>query len=320
MQVLLYSLCFFANDTIIARSMYFIICRANAKHKQHKQNAVAKQKSHTSSSTKTGTTSRKKSSNTANNQSAVAEKDSRKRKPQFDRWTRSKKCKSRYNLRENIDVSDNNIDVPSTSTGITGSSASVFRVIDQDSDDEVPANACADADNSLEENLVNILPTPLNGTHDMCLGALDNSPSANGSIRSAPAGSAVAKRSSSHSSKNEGLTYPETYTIETCANGANNDSDSSDYECNYTTPVKRKRQDTQINAPDSGFSTGPGSSGSGYSMRSSRNQMPSSSKSINGSYNGYNSDDPDYPYAHFNKRIKKARAVRKKIGGDSDSN
>lgn len=272
-------------------------------------------------------------------------------------WTRSKKCKTRQNFKDICEnsVSNSSIDAPSTSTGITGSSNSVFRVIEQDSDEDFPPNSCLESRSNSEENFVNILPTPLNGTHDMCLNALDiTNHGSNGNVvalrnedymnpEHASTSNATNNINGKHSvmahgschqsddgpcidgfSNSDDIYINDAYEYvnsDTFVNGNSyiNDSDSSDCEYDYT-PVKKKCS-SDMSTPDSGFATGPCSSGSTYAIRSSRSHLPCSSRSINGSYNGHSSDDTDYPYEKIRKRAKKARLnIRKQIGGDSDSN
>lgn len=67
------------------------------------------------------------------------------------------------------------LDTPSTSTGITSSKSNLYRVIEQDSDDE-PRNENEireNNDNVEENNFISILPTPLNGTRDIFINVLE---------------------------------------------------------------------------------------------------------------------------------------------------
>ncbi|KAK4884518.1 hypothetical protein RN001_000789 [Aquatica leii] len=277
------------------------------------------------------------------------DKENRKHKLHVDkseRMTRSKKCKTKQNFKDICEnsVSSSSIDGPSTSTGIT-SSATVFRVVEQDSDEDIPLNRCLENTTNSEENFVNILPTPLNGTHDMCLNTLEiNDHNNNGNVVAlrnedyirveAPSTSSLNNDTKTsviihNSCQNEEGPCLEKFTNEDAYEFVNsesylnsntyiNDSDSS--ECEYDcTPIKKRN--SEISTPDSGFVTGPCSSSSGYTIHSSKSHKPCSSRSVNNSYNEISSDDPDYPYEKFRKRAKKARLnVRKKICGDSDSN
>ncbi|KAF5292282.1 hypothetical protein FQA39_LY03316 [Lamprigera yunnana] len=328
-------------------------------HKSNlKQNRRKRKPSHKSKHSKyLKNGSAKKASSKTNDQvlsssrHSYVDKESRKHKLHRDKHekvTRAKKCKTKQNFKDFCEnsVSNSSIDAPSTSTGIT-SSNNVFRLVEQDSDEDAPLNRCLESRTNSEENFVNILPTPLNGTHDMCLNALEMSNHNNNNN-----GNVVALRNedylrveapSTSSSINEGkssimvqrschrqdspcleeLTHEEGCEFvnsDSCVNNNSyvNGSDSSEceYDCN---PVKKRSSD--MSTPDSGFVTGPCSSNSSYTIHTSKHHKPGSSRSANSSYNDISSDDPDYPYEKFRKRAKKARLnIRKKICGDSDSN
>lgn len=71
--------------------------------------------------------------------------------------------------------STSSFDTPSTSTGITSSENALYRVIEQDSDEE-PRNGNEnreDDNNADENNFISILPTPLNGTRDIFINVLE---------------------------------------------------------------------------------------------------------------------------------------------------
>lgn len=91
-----------------------------------------------------------------------------------------RKYRTRQSLKEIFECSNSSFDAPSTSTGITGSSSAVFRVVEQDSDDDVPPAVCTENHNNMENNLINILPTPLNGTHDLYINVLEMNNGATG--------------------------------------------------------------------------------------------------------------------------------------------
>ncbi|KAK5648903.1 hypothetical protein RI129_003795 [Pyrocoelia pectoralis] len=281
------------------------------------------------------------------------DRENRKHKLHLDkseRITRSKKCKTRQNFKDICEnsISNSSIDAPSTSTGIT-SSSTVYRLVEQDSDEEAPVNGCYEDRTNSEQNFVNILPTPLNGTHDMCLNALDITHHNNNGNVVALRNDYIEVEIPSTSTVNNGHSkivhktcqdgpclgkfatgdiYNDRYVnsdpyVNNNNNNNNsnsfvNDSDSS--ECEYdSTPVK-KVLNSAISTPDSGFATGPCSSSSGYVKHNSKVHLPRSSKSI-GHCNDLTSDDSDYPYEKFRKRAKKARLnIRKKICADSDSN
>lgn len=332
------------------------INKYNSKQNRRKRKPLYKSKSpivnskSTSNSKKTGGKHNTRQSSPTHG----SEKENRKHKLHIDkseRWTRSKKCKTRENFKDISEnsISNSSIDAPSTSTGITGSSNSVFRVIEQDSDEDLPSNGCLESRSNSEENFVNILPTPLNGTHDLCFNSLDMpNHNTNGNVvalrneyedASTSNNPAIATKNVtiSHTSchiedgpcldefnNNEGMCVRETYqyvSADSFMNGGSfiNDSDSSECEYDYT-PVKKKHA-SDITTPDSGFVTAPCSSSSSYGVHTTKNHPSCSNRSINGSYNGHSSDDPDYAFEKFRKRAKKARLnIRKQIGGDSDSN
>lgn len=93
-----------------------------------------------------------------------------------------RKYRTRQSLKEIFECSNSSFDAPSTSTGITGSSSAVFRVVEQDSDEDVPPTVCTENDNNVESNLINILPTPLNGTHDLYINVLEMNNGATGTV------------------------------------------------------------------------------------------------------------------------------------------
>ncbi|KAB0801590.1 hypothetical protein PPYR_03776 [Photinus pyralis] len=273
------------------------------------------------------------------------DRENRKHKLHVDKSekiTRSKKCKTRQSFQDISEnsVSNSSIDAPSTSTGIT-SSSTVYRLVEQDSDEEALGNRCYEEGTHSEENFVTILPTPLNGSHDMCLRAIDITNRGNNgnvvALRNDYANVEVPSTSTLSNGKNNIA-----HTV--CTNGLRGDkfipgdvcddvyvnsdahvnqdsfinaSDSS--ECEYDcTPVK-KVLNTVISTPDSGFATG--SCSSGYTKYNSKIHRPCSSRSLMGHCNDHTSDDSDYPYEQFRKRDKKARLnIRKKIYADSDSN
>lgn len=69
---------------------------------------------------------------------------------------------------------ENSLDTPSTSTGITSSERSMFRLIEQDSDDDTRnLNEPERAEETEASNFVNILPTPLNGSRDALINILE---------------------------------------------------------------------------------------------------------------------------------------------------
>ncbi|KAL3286132.1 hypothetical protein HHI36_000644 [Cryptolaemus montrouzieri] len=263
-----------------------------------------------------------------------SEKESRKHKFIPER-SKLKKYRTRQSLREICDNANNSLDAPSTSTGITSSHNSLFRVIEQDSEEEIPPNGCIENGNAEEGNLVNILPTPINGTHDMFINVLEMTTNImNGDSGSTRDDASFTRASTSRQNRHR---YDSAVCIDggsehaTSSNGAssgfprssfngsyppmnvngtNTDSDS-DYDCNYVTPVKKRRT---ISASDSGFGTGPCSSMGSFAKNSRVHQECSNN-------NASCSSEDELNYEKFRKRVKKARInIRKQIAADSDSN
>ncbi|XP_044263338.1 DDB1- and CUL4-associated factor 5 isoform X2 [Tribolium madens] len=218
--------------------------------------------------------------------------------------TKLRKYRTRQSLRETCDsgASNNSFDAPSTSTGITSSSNSVFRVIEQDSDEDVPPNNCTENGNSEENNFVNILPTPLNGTHDMYINVLEMSSANVVTVRNEGAEEASTSNG------------PPACSVRGAFAAYETESDSDYSEFDYRTPVKKRR----VSASDSGCGTGPCSSTSPYPIRGSRNHQECSSNDL---YNNERDSEDEFNYEKFKKRVSKARInIRKQIGGESDSN
>ncbi|CAG9860016.1 unnamed protein product [Phyllotreta striolata] len=222
------------------------------------------------------------------------------KKPKRDRPS---KYFTRLSVKQMTDneSTENSLDTPSTSTGITNSERSMFRLIEQDSDDDARnANENERPDGVEASNFVNILPTPLNGSRDVLINILEvtngNSPR---NLRSAT--------SASRSGAN-GFASPPARELD------DNPSDhgysqSSDSELEYAHTPRRKYED----AFDSGCGTGPSSSGSNGSHKIPR-MTP-------GCSTGERS--PDNQSNRFKKcryAMRKVRRVKKKIGADSDEN
>lgn len=187
--------------------------------------------------------------------------------------------------------SNESLDVPSTSTGITASSSSLYhRIYEEESDEEQQPPA---TEQSSEQQLINILPTPLNGTHDMYINILQ-----------VP----VQTRNNVITVRNESVNY-ENY---------GRDSETSDDEIQERTP-NGKYGTVDNYTPDSGISSRPcsttGSNNSVYNMPCTSG-MNRHNRDLDD-----NSDDPDWGYETFKKRLKKARMnLRNNINCDSDSN
>lgn len=200
--------------------------------------------------------------------------------------------------------------MPSTSTGITASSSSVYRIYEQDSDEEqqqqqssaATAVAAANTNGSPDQPLINILPTPLNGTHDMYINILQVPvQNRNNNVITVRNETSVNYETSSNFTRDSESSSGE---MEDVANTPNGKYDG----CNNCTP-------------DSGISSRPcstaGSMNSVYNMPCSSGMGNRRSRHIDD-----NSDDPDWGYETFKKRLKRARLnLRNNINhGDSDSN
>lgn len=242
---------------------------------------------------------------------------------------------------------NNTIDAPSTSTGITSSSnSSHYRIIEQDSDDEIINNHNSDTieRNGDGNNFVNILPTPLNGLHDKCLNVLEITNNENETrnessqnyfnftqhfMENNPYRSSISvdrpstsrHRPTSEILRNNFYNIVDTATEttltvkKTISNDYYSETDS-ELEYDYCTPVKKKHL-ISGGGTDSGCGTGPSSS----TLKNHHQECSTYNNNIN---NDKSSDEEDYNnennYEKF-KRYKKARLnIRKRIVNDSDSN
>lgn len=338
--------------------MYFIIFyRYSSKEKLKKRKLAQKAKA-LKYSKHNGYTKKSATKCNAPAHCSSPEKEIRKHKVEFEK-SKLRKYRTRQSLKEIFDcsTSNNSFDAPSTSTGITGSSNSVFRVIEQDSDDDAPPDVCAENPNNLENNLINILPTPLNGTHDLYINVLEMS---NGS----PGTNVVTIRNEEYgrASTSNGITRWEADHALTSSTNSRTQMRSSncDYEqqCSTSNGSLTKRKNclnsehltqscttenslhaTYLSESESDYefnyrTPSPGrkrrssvsvtDSGCGSGPCSSSGSYslrnPRNYTSCNNGFNNHSSDD-DYAYASFKKRVKKAKLnIRKHIGADSDSN
>ncbi|XP_022909763.1 DDB1- and CUL4-associated factor 5 [Onthophagus taurus] len=211
------------------------------------------------------------------------------------------------------------LDVPSTSTGITETthhSSVVFRVIDQDSDEESTLNGCTETNDNIENNLVDVIPTPLNGSRGRIY--INMVQVTNGGSATNPSNGNIEQHASTSTLQQD------------CDDGINNNNNTSVNKDNYesdssmsdsdrnhrcTTSVRRKRKFHQNDV----VSINNNASSSGRTKRTLRSNTMASSSNIN--YNENSSEDECRKQDKFKKRIKKSRVnYRKQIGGDSDSN
>lgn len=189
--------------------------------------------------------------------------------------------------------SSESLDMPSTSTGITASSSSLYRIYEEESDEEQQQQPSVS--DPPEQQLINILPTPLNGTHDMYINILQ-----------VP----VQTRNNVITVRNESVNYENDFA---------RDSDTSDEEIQEKSTPNGKYTGVDNYTPDSGISSRPcstnGSNNSVYNMPCSSG-LNRHSRNLDD-----NSDDPDWGYETFKKRLKRARLnLRNNLNGDSDSN
>ncbi|XP_072390311.1 DDB1- and CUL4-associated factor 5 [Diabrotica undecimpunctata] len=208
------------------------------------------------------------------------------------------------------DSTENSLDTPSTSTGITGSERSIFRLIEQDSDEDARNLNDIEGGEGVEaNNFVNILPTPLNGSRDVLINILEV---ANGSTRTLRSSTSTTRHSNEDyqrqpqtngaSSLNGSSASPE--------NADQGYSETSDSDVEYATPAKRRH----TSVSDSGCGTGPSSSSSVRSRKTAHRLHPECS-------NDDRSPDGDRcRYKKCRYTIRKAKRVKKKIGADSDEN
>lgn len=260
--------------------------KTSSKHNTNKQS--------TTSSTSTSTNSTRRSN--SNNNSTERAPPSHKHKYK----TRSNSAREREEVQ-----SSESLDVPSTSTGITASNSSVYRIYDQDSEEETNVNN-RPSPGVEEQPLINILPTPLNGTHDMYINILQV-PVSNGN-------SVITVR-------NESAAYENNPSNNTPYN-RDTDSSSAEMDNDDISTPNGKFHNCVALTPDSGIMTGPCSSSGSLNSVYSLNR-PSSSSGANNSRHLLRDDnsDDDWAYENFKRRVKRARFnLRNNVGCESDSN
>lgn len=336
---------------------FFLFYRYSSKEKLRKRKLAQKAKA-LKYSKHNGYT--KKSATRCNNvstRSPSPEKEIRKHKVELEK-TKLRKYKTRQSLKEIFEcsTSNNSFDAPSTSTGITGSNNSVFRVIEQDSDDDMPPNVCAENQNHLESNLINILPTPLNGTHDLYINVLEMNNGSSGTnvvtIRNEDYGRAstsngVNRWEDNHAStsinsssriRSSGCDYEEQCSTSSggvtkrknCFNGKHLTENYSAEDSLRPPCLSESESDFEFNyhtpSPSrkrrSSVSMADSGCGSGPCSSSGSYSLRNSRNyaSCNNGFNDHSSDE-EYAYVSFKKRVKKAKMnIRKHIGADSDSN
>ncbi|XP_026743311.1 DDB1- and CUL4-associated factor 5-like [Trichoplusia ni] len=232
-----------------------------------------------------------------------------------------------------FDNFDDNLAQPSTSTGYRGQNASaLFRIAEVDSDDDQsvgsrpisPRNQ--NNNQNIPQNLVSIIPTPMNGSRDSLGDSLRAEPPESESNNSSPPpenrrmnlrrvrrnGRLSLQRSDSSESpppKDPGERASTSMAEHTPRLGHNrtvtrlmNETNESELESSCSTESSMWHPPDTMGTPDSGVGTVVGSS--------TRNSQPHADDV---------SDDPDYQALKFRQRVKKARRNYRNHM-DSDSN
>ncbi|CAG9762135.1 unnamed protein product [Ceutorhynchus assimilis] len=244
----------------------------------------------------------------------------------------------RYRTRQCLREARENavLDMPSTSTGITSSNSLVYTMFNQDSDDEAlnlslnePENVSSNNDEEEEEvNLVNILPTPLNGTQEHIINNLEimsnvDIPISNGSSSSNETATNDYNNGASTSAGSSGsykTPYPNDSEEDSPSTSPENGYSTSTSEFECATPPKKRRN---LSQSDSGCGTGPSSTKSRrfmekyvcFNARKTPETVPGTSQ------NGHTSDEENRN-ERFRKKIRKVRLnLRNRVcSNDSDSN
>ncbi|XP_057656981.1 DDB1- and CUL4-associated factor 5 [Diorhabda carinulata] len=212
------------------------------------------------------------------------------------------------NMTDN-DSTENSLDTPSTSTGITSSERSIFRLIEQDSDDDARNMNEIDGNEELEaNNLVNILPTPLNGSRDSLINILEVA-NGNTSSRTLRSSTSAARLTLNEDPRRVQMNGANSLTGSP-DNPDQGFSETSDSDFEYaSTPAKRRL----VSVSDSGCGTGPSSSSSIGSSKTAHRLQPHCS-------NDERSPDSERCRKKCRYTMRKAKRVKKKIGVDSDEN
>ncbi|XP_045776889.1 DDB1- and CUL4-associated factor 5 isoform X2 [Maniola jurtina] len=234
----------------------------------------------------------------------------------------------------NFDNFEDNLALPSTSTGYRGqSNSALFRIAEVDSDDDQsvgsrpisPRNQ--NGNQSIPTNLISIVPTPINGSRDSLGDSLTVEPPDSESNNSSPPPEhrlrmnlrrvrrngrlSIQRSDSSESPPPKDISdRVNTVTLDRLSPkiGYNrtvarlmNETNESELESSCSTEGSIWQTPNTIGTPDSGVGTVAGSS--------TRNQQPMDDVS----------DDPEYQAFKFRQRVKKARR-NYRTHMDSDSN
>ncbi|CAH2094703.1 unnamed protein product [Euphydryas editha] len=232
----------------------------------------------------------------------------------------------------NFDNYEDNLALPSTSTGYRGqSNSALFRIAEVDSDDDQSVSSRPisprnhNGNQSIPTNLVSIVPTPINGSRDSLSDSLRVEPPESESNNSSPPPENRLRinlrrlrrnsRINVHSDSSESPPPKEsTETVSSVTSrlspkvGYNwtiarlmNETNESELESSCSTESSLWVAPNNIRTPDSGVGTAAGSS--------ARNNQPPDDVS----------DDPEYQAHKFRQRVKKARRNYRNHM-DSDSN
>ncbi|XP_050353809.1 DDB1- and CUL4-associated factor 5 [Nymphalis io] len=234
----------------------------------------------------------------------------------------------------NCDNYEENLALPSTSTGYRGqSNSALFRIAEVDSDDDQsvgsrpmsPSNQ--NGNQNIPTNLISIVPTPINGSRDSLSDSLRVGPPESESNNSSPVHESRTRTNLRRVRRNGRLSIqrsdssesppPKDYTENNFTImdrlspkvGYNrtvarlvNETNESEFESSCSTESSLWLAPNNIRTPDSGVGTVAGSS--------TRNNQPPADNV---------SDDPEYQAQKFRQRVKKARRNYRNHM-DSDSN
>ncbi|CAH2045155.1 unnamed protein product, partial [Iphiclides podalirius] len=222
----------------------------------------------------------------------------------------------------NLNQFEDNLALPSTSTGYRGQSSSLFRIAEVDSDDDQSASSrpisprTHSGEQGVPSDLVSIVPTPVNGSRDSLGESLRLDAPVPASVNTPPEtrlrmtlrrarrnGRPSVRRTDSSESpppkEHESATTSGTHSATVAR--LMNETNESELESSCSTEGGAWRPPAALGTPDSGVGTFAGSS--------TRNSLPMDDVS----------DDPEYQALKFRQRVKKARRNYRKHM-DSDSN
>lgn len=223
----------------------------------------------------------------------------------------------------NLDHVEENLSLPSTSTGYRGQSSSVlFRIAEVDSDDDQsvgsPVPRTSNGANEIPPNLISIIPTPINGLRDNLGESLRVGPLAT-DHRSPPA---IDTRLRSNLRRLRRSGRPSLHLSDSSESPSPKEStrqpmtliDRLSPKVGHSRTVARLMNETNESEMESSCST----EGS-FGPRRSADSGPSTSRlPLRPVENA--SDDQDFPAYKFRQRVKKSRHNYRNHNVDSDSN